>query len=417
MENPEKTLTVTEYIGAVNIALNRFKVKITGEVTQVTIATSGHVYFTIKDTEKSVLNCIMWKYNYNISGMKLEEGMEVVLLGVGDIYKPDGKFSFKAESIALKGEGELRKAYLKLKETLQKEGVFEKKKPIPLYPHKIGIITSKSGAAIGDFRANLGKFGFKIQFMHSRVEGMEAVKDILSAIKSFEKRDIDLLVLTRGGGSLESLQAFNNEKIVRKVANLPFPVVVAIGHERDVPLVSLASDATCSTPTAVAEFISSNWEKASLDIMKQEKIIINSFQYVLQKKNKEFSQRFLTMTSYLNKIFNFFHEFEFKLQKNLEQLSQNLKDKNREIKQAKDTILQRFTERFPHIKQQLTFVEKAIKAHDPQKNLSLGYCIIRRQESIVKSVTQVEVNEMVSLQLEDGKLNSKIIEKYGKNKS
>jgi len=417
MENHEKILTVTEYIGAVNIALKSFKVKVTGEITQVSIPTSGHVYFTIKDAEESVLDCIIWKYNYSISGVKLENGMKVVLLGVGDIYKPQGRFSFKAESISLKGEGELRKAYLKLKESLQKEGIFEKKKPLPLYPQKIGLITSKSGAAIGDFRANLGKFGFKIQFMDARVEGMEAVKDILLAIESFEKKDIDLLVLTRGGGSLESLQAFNNEKIVRKVANLPFSVITAIGHERDVPLVSLASDGTCSTPTAAAKLVSSNWEKASLSIERQERTIINSFQGILQKKNKEFSQRFLNMASYLNKIFISFYAFESKLKKNLEQLNQYLKDKKKEIKQERDIILKRFKEELLDIKQQLVFIEKTIKAHDPQKNLSLGYCIMRGQEGIIKSIKQIEINEIVNLQLKDGKINSKIIEKYGENKS
>ncbi len=417
MENPEKIFTVTEYIGTVNTALDRFKVKVTGEVTQVNIPTSGHVYFTIKDAEESVLDCIIWKYNYSISGVKLEKGMKVVLLGVGNIYKPQGRFSFKAESVSLQGEGELRKAYLKLKESLRKEGIFEKKKPLPIYSQKIGLITSKSGAAIGDFRANLGKFGFKIQFIDARVEGMEAVKDILSAIKSFEKKDIDLLVLTRGGGSLESLQAFNNESIVRKVTSLPFPVIAAIGHERDVPLVSLASDATCSTPTAAAKLVSSNWEKASLSIERQERTIINSFQGILQKKNKEFSQRFVSMASYLNKIFASFYAFESELKKNLEQLHQYLKDKKKEIEQGRDTVLKRFKEGLLDIKQRLVFIEKTIKANDPQKNFSLGYCIMRGQKGVIKSVKQVKINEIVNLQLKDGKINSKIIEKYEKNKS
>lgn len=417
MKNPEKVFTVSEYIDAVNIALTRFKVKIVGEVTQVKIPASGHVYFTIKDEEKSVLDCVIWKYNYNMSGVKLEEGMKVVLLGSGDIYKFQGRFSFKAESVSLRGEGELKKAYLKLKETLRKEGVFERKKPLPLYPHKIGLITSRSGAAIGDFRANLEKFGFKIKFIDSRVEGMEAIKDILLAIKSFEKMDIDLLVLTRGGGSLESLQAFNNEKIVRKIVDLPFPVITAIGHEKDVPLVSLVSDATCSTPTAAARLVSSSWEKALLGIEKQERIIFTSFKDVLQKKNKELAQRFFNMTSYLNDIFVSFHELEFKLKENLEQISRSFENQKEEIKRRRDIILKRFKESLSYANQQLLLVEKIIKANDPQKNLSLGYCIMRKEKDIIKSIKQVKVGEMINLQLTDGKLNSKIIKKYEKNRS
>ena len=246
---------------------------------------------------------------------------------------------------------------------------------------------------------------------------MEAVKDILSAIESFEKKDIDLLVLTRGGGSLESLQAFNNERIVRKVASLSFPVVTAIGHERDVPLVSLASDATCSTPTAAAKLVSSGWEKAALSIERQERTIFISFQNILQKRNKELSQRFLSMTSYLNKIFVSFHELEFELKNNLEQINQCLKNQKREIKQWRDIILKKFKEGLLYTNQQLAFIERAIKANDPQKNLSLGYCIMRKKKGIIKSVKQVQINEIVNLQLTDGKLNSKIIKKYGENKS
>jgi exodeoxyribonuclease VII large subunit len=138
------------------------------------------------------------------------------------------------------GEGELKKQYEELKRKLEKEGLFDesRKKEIPLLPCNIGIITSKEGAVINDFLNNLGQYGFKIKLVDSRVEGIEAVKDLLRAIKTLKGEKLDCLVIMRGGGSLESFLAFNNVTLIKEVANLSFPVIVAIGHDKDVPLLA-----------------------------------------------------------------------------------------------------------------------------------------------------------------------------------
>ncbi|PIU16379.1 exodeoxyribonuclease VII large subunit, partial [bacterium (Candidatus Gribaldobacteria) CG08_land_8_20_14_0_20_39_15] len=219
---PERIFSVGQYIEAVNIALDRFKVKITGEVTEVKVAASGHCYFTLKDKDaNNALDCIIWKYNYGICGVKLEEGLEVILSGKGRLYNVSGRFSFVADTVELKGEGALKRAYEQLKNKLEAEGVFveERKKPLPEYPQDIGVITSKHGAVINDLLTNLGQFGFKIKIVDSRVEGQEAISDLLGAVKQFKKQKIDVLVIMRGGGSLESLQAFNNEMLVRAIVD------------------------------------------------------------------------------------------------------------------------------------------------------------------------------------------------------
>jgi len=179
--------------------------------------------------------------------------MEVIVEGMPNIYVPNGRFNFSVNTIELVGEGALKLAYDKLKKKLTAEGLLavERKKTIPELPEKIGLITSETGAVIHDFLTNIGKYGFKIKFFNSRVEGQLAIKDLLKAIEYFKNQDIDVLVIIRGGGSFESLQAFNNEVLVRKIAEFEKPVICGIGHDKDIPLSALAADLLVSTPTAV----------------------------------------------------------------------------------------------------------------------------------------------------------------------
>ncbi|MCX6791349.1 MAG: exodeoxyribonuclease VII large subunit, partial [Candidatus Gribaldobacteria bacterium] len=198
-------------------------------------------------------------------------------------YTANGKFSFVAKTVELKGEGALKKAYDELKNKLEQEGIFdaETKKALPEFPRKIGVITSKQGAVIHDLLNNLGKFGFQIKMADSRVEGQEALGDLLSAIKTMSKQDIDLLVLMRGGGSLESLQPFNNEALIRAIVDFKVPIIVAIGHDKDVPLLALAADFAPSTPTAVTIALNKSWENALAQINLKERIILGKFSNAL----------------------------------------------------------------------------------------------------------------------------------------
>ena len=260
----DKPFSVSEYLDFVNQKIGVLHSRIQGEISSVDIR-ERVIYFSLKDLEDgSVISCLMWKGYYERSGIEFEVGMEIILEGVPDIYKPSGRLSFKASLAELVGEGALKKAYDKLKKKLDSEGLFleERKREIPDLVQKIGLITSETGAVIHDFTSNLGKFGFKIKFRDSRVEGQAAVHDLISAIDYFSDKNIDVLVIIRGGGSLESLQAFNNEMLVRKIANFNKPVICGIGHEKDVPLASLAADKMVSTPTAVTQGLNKSWQEA-----------------------------------------------------------------------------------------------------------------------------------------------------------
>ena len=191
MEQEQKVYSISEYLDLVNNGLKQFSVKIMGEVGKIGFGSTGHVYFSLRDEQdKSVMDCIIWAGKYKLYGINLQEGMKIIALGTPGIYKQTGRFSFVAESIELAGEGQLKKEYEKLKEKLQAEGVFDlaNKRPLPMYPQRIGVITSKQGAVIGDFLSNIGKFGFKISMIDSRVEGQLAIFDLLGAIKTFRKK-------------------------------------------------------------------------------------------------------------------------------------------------------------------------------------------------------------------------------------
>jgi exodeoxyribonuclease VII large subunit len=230
--------------------------RVRGEVTSMS-ERERWIYFSLKDQEGSALSCLISRYHYELSGVRLAEGDEIIVEGSPEIYKPMGKFSLKVSVIELFGEGALKKAYDALRKKLEEEGVFapERKRELPKYPSCIALITSRDGAAIDDFRMNLGAQGFKVDFYPTLVEGQRAVADIIGAIRFFNQRPerYDILVIVRGGGSLESLQAFNNEALVREVSGSAIPTLLGVGHEKDVTLAALAADKMVSTPTATAK--------------------------------------------------------------------------------------------------------------------------------------------------------------------
>lgn len=209
-ENTKKEITVSDYIDSLNDGLRNFTARVIGEITELKIIEGkGYLFFSIKDKNvNAVLRCIMWTRQYKLSGVILRDGLEVIIYGSPEIYKAGGGLTFHAETIELVGEGALKMAYEKLKAQLQQEGLFElsKKRALPSFPKRIGLITSNSGAAKDDFLINLRKSGFQISMIDSRVEGQLAVEDLYRSIKTFAKKEIDILVIIRGGGSLESLQ-------------------------------------------------------------------------------------------------------------------------------------------------------------------------------------------------------------------
>ena len=364
----KKVFSVIEYINLLNVFFEHQEdVKIEGEISEFKRYPSGHVYFSIKDKSgEGVINCIIWKSNYDLCGIKLETGMEIILSGHPSIYVKTGKFSFIANTVELIGEGALQKAYNDLKTKLESEGIFaeEKKRPIPEFIQRIGVITSLEGAVIHDFENNLGKFGFKVLIINSKVEGQAALGDLHKAIKKMRTQNIEVLVIIRGGGSLESLQGFNNETLVREIATFPVPVIAGIGHDKDVPLLALAADRMVSTPTAVANLLNHSWEEATAKI-----------------KN-------------INYIFI--------------RIDQEIKRVREDFNLVWNSIINHTTERIERIKERIIFTEQVIRQNNPMRQLKLGYSIVRKNNKIIKSIHDIDAGDVVKIQLNDGEIRSKI---------
>jgi len=393
--------SISAYLKILNGVLNSFGARILGEVSEMKMGPSGHVYFSLKDKKDgSVLSCVIWNYDYKLCGVQLKEGLEIIANGIPDVYPPNGRLSFKAKTIQLVGEGELKKEYEKLKKKLEDEGLFslERKKEIPSFVKNVGIITSKQGAVINDFLNNLGRFGFNIKFIDSRVEGLEAVKDLLNSVKTMKKLNLDVLVIMRGGGSLESFLAFNNEVLIREVASLPFPVIAAIGHDKDVPLLALMADKMVSTPTAAANLLNQSWLEAELELKRKEREVFSYFSSLLSDTEYSFNNLFLKIKERLEKVFASFRMIEYKIKTIVPKILEN------EIRKAKE---------------KMESMEKVIMNNDPERNLKLGYCIAQNKKGIIKNIKDVELEEMIDLKVFDGIINTQVkkIQKYEGKKS
>jgi exodeoxyribonuclease VII large subunit len=374
----DKVFTIAEYIEVLNVFFKSQSVKIIGEICELKRAASGHVYFTVKDKENpGSLDAIMWSRNYALCGIALEVGMEVILNGHPNVYPNNGRLSFVADTVELVGEGALKKAYDDLRKKLEAEGVFaqQRKRALPDYVQRIGVITSMKGAVIHDFENNLGKFGFMVNVIDSRVEGAQAARPLLGAIKAMrelvdmqlggtKENGIEALIIIRGGGSLESLQAFNNEALVREVMDFPVPVIAGIGHDQDVPLMALAADYMTSTPTAAAHLLSRSWAEA-------------------YAKVREFS--------------GLLNRFPLEIQK-----------AHNDLDSSWDFLINTFERALSEVRQTIELGSQAIKHNDPARQLTLGYSIARRNGKVVRSTGGLSPGENLQLTVSDGTIESTI---------
>jgi exodeoxyribonuclease VII large subunit len=227
-----------------------------GEISNLSRPASGHVYFTLKDSNAS-LKGVMWKTSAVRLEIALRDGMEVEVHGKIGVYEPQGAYQLYADQIRPVGEGALYQEFLRLKSMLEAEGLFdpERKRPIPEFPKRIGIVTSATGAALRDMLNTLRRRLPLVEVIlaPSPVQGTEAPPAIVKAIQSLNLQSPDVLIVARGGGSIEDLWAFNDERVVRAVAASDVPVISGVGHETDFTLCDFAADLRAPTPTAAAE--------------------------------------------------------------------------------------------------------------------------------------------------------------------
>lgn len=358
-----------------------------GEISNFKHHSSGHMYFSLKD-EKSQVNVVFFSRQNRSLKFKLKDGLKVVLFGRISVYEPRGNYQVYVDRVEPKGMGALQLAFLQLKAKLEKEGLFsaEYKKPIPRFPKKVGVITSPTGAAIRDILNVINRRfqGTSVLLYPAKVQGDGAAEEVATGIEVMNARkDIDVLIVGRGGGSLEDLWAFNEEVVARSVFASKIPVISAVGHEIDWSICDLVADLRAPTPSAAAELVVQN--RAELvtkvdDIKSRLKNAI--FNFVDSKRDELESLR---------------DSYAFKQPKALiENYAQRLDEMKRQLQNYTKTLIQHKQQAF---KANLLHLE----ALSPLKILSRGYSVtFNAKGHLLKKATNIKTGEEIKTRLESG---------------
>lgn len=292
-EKPQKIYTVSEITRLIKLELERQfpALWIEGEIADFKRAHSGHLYFTLKD-EKSALNCVMWRSSAVRVPFELESGLQVICKGQISVYEQRGQYQLYVESIEPKGKGALQLAFEQLKEKLSKEGLFDPdvKKKLPLLPKKVGVVTSPRGAAIIDIIKTLERrfAHLHIVIYPAKVQGEGAGDEIVEGIDYLGSlEDMDVIIVGRGGGSLEDLWAFNEEGVARAIYRCPIPLISAVGHEIDFTIADFVADIRASTPSAAAEMVIDKEQSFLERIENFEKRIFHHIRFMIQEKKHD----------------------------------------------------------------------------------------------------------------------------------
>jgi exodeoxyribonuclease VII large subunit len=293
-------------------------IRLVGEISNFKWHSSGHMYFSLKDEESRVDCALFRQYTTGIS-FRPADGMRVILTGSAGLYTVTGNYQFYATSMQKDGVGDLYEAFLKLKEQLTVEGLFDpaRKRPLPLLPSCVGVITSGTGAVLHDIQTVVKRRFSSVQLLlrPTLVQGPQAADDLVLALEEIQaQKDVDVVIIGRGGGSLEDLWPFNEEKLVRAVANCSIPIICAVGHETDVTLCDFAADVRAATPSQAAELavpdqsdlkhkiqsLASSLRTSALSVCSNYRLRVNQHTLNLNKRHPQIKLKQLSDRLYLN---------------------------------------------------------------------------------------------------------------------
>ena len=369
-------------------------VLVEGEISNCKHHYTGHIYFTLKD-DKALIKSIMFKTYTTHLDFELQDGMKVIILGSVSVFERDGTYQLYAKAVKQLGKmGDLRAAFEQLKEKLEKEGLFnaEHKKPIPKFPRTIGVLTSNTGSVIRDIinvstRRNPNVY---IKLLPVPVQGEGAAVKIAEGIDFMNKKNLaDVLIIARGGGSLEDLWPFNEEIVARAIYNSEIPVISAVGHETDFTISDFVADLRAPTPSAAAELavpdivlVENNLNKYQI---RNKQALIKKIKLMRLQYDKCMASR--ALTNPLQKV----NERYMQIDSIVKELNYNIGQKMQQEKAKAQSIILK------------------IDALSPLKTLTRGYSIALKDGKIVKSVSQLYKGDEIQIRMQDGQTNAKII--------
>ena len=364
-----------------------------GELSNYKIYPSGHHYFTLKDSESS-LRCVMFKSSAVKLRFRPENGMGVTVYGRVAVYPRDGTYQLYCSAIMPEGAGDLQVAFEQLKAQLASEGLFERshKKPLPQFPKRIAIITSSAGAAVHDMIRILGHRWpmAQVVLLPVRVQGTEAPPEIAGAIRyANEFKVADLIITGRGGGSMEDLWAFNDERVARAIYDSGLPVISAVGHEPDVTIADYVADVRASTPSNAAEIAVPDWHEVQ-DALNSYGIRADQ---AMRKKLLSLNER---LESYKNK-------------RVMTDPTAHIDNRRIELDHVRDRLAAVGDRKLSRCRQSFVALTAALDAMSPLRVLSRGYAIAEKEDgSTVKSVDMLSPGDGFCLQLWDGKAQCRV---------
>lgn len=405
--------SIGAFLDMLNESFSGMQVALKGEVSGVEMR-RGVTYFVLKDTEgDGLLSCVLFARDAFLQGNRLEEGQEVIVEGSPNIWKPRGKLSFRVRVVRLSGAGALKRAYDVLRSKLEHEGMFAdaRKRPIPSFPSRIALLTSREGAAIGDFVMNLGRHGFSISLFDAHVEGKRATADLVGGIRYFNQypERFDVLVLIRGGGSLESLEAYNAESLVRAIALSKIPVLAGIGHEKDVSLSALAADRMVSTPTAAARALDESWEAAREQRSALGHRIEESFRSALLRTEERLRLRMEDVRSIARGLSLRFQNVPVRISRTLLMWSQWIDRIERDRERLRQNLPRLSGMMLSSTLLRLDRLEALLEARSPQALLARGYAILRKNGQIVRCVSDIVEGDEVEVMVSDGRVRTRVL--------
>lgn len=363
-----------------------------GEISNLKRQSSGHLYFTLKD-ENSQISCAMWRFRAGQLLYRPEDGMKVLVEGDVQVYERGGYYQLIVQQMQPAGVGELQIAFEQLKKKLHAEGLFDeaRKRPLPNYPERVGVVTSPSGAAVRDIISVISRRfpGVQIILCPVRVQGETAAAEIARAIRDFnDYGEVDVLIVGRGGGSLEDLWAFNEEPVARAIFESKIPVVSAVGHEVDYSISDFVADRRAPTPSAAAELVvRDRQELLGVTAYYREKLAAGLLQQI--ESNRE-------------RLRSFRQSYAFRRPEDIVyQKLQRLDELEHQMQSVVAHLLEMKAQAVNALQQQ-------IRALNPDSILQRGYSICYKDGVVVKSVEQVKALDLVQVKLSRGQFISQV---------
>ena len=393
MQNVYTVRQVNSYIKnmfAQDFMLNRIYVK--GEVSNLKYHTSGHIYFSLKD-ESGTIACVMFAGSRSGLSFRMEEGQQIIVLGVVDVYARDGKYQLYARKIVRDGVGLLYERFELLKKELQEMGMFapEYKQKIPKYIRRLGVVTAPTGAAVRDI-INITKRRnpfVQIILYPALVQGEGASESIVKGIHALEAEKVDVMIVGRGGGSMEDLWAFNEEAVARAVFDCSVPVISAVGHETDTTIIDFVADLRAPTPSAAAELAVYDFMEMKKNLKLREERLLHFMQLILERKRQKLEQYSLRMRAY--------HP------------QQRLNEQRQFAADAENRLRREMMRRLEQEKYRLGLMAERLKGLSPLEKLSQGYAYVENSSGAnVRTVSNVKQGEQITVYVTDGRIRAEV---------